>query len=68
MIAEQVPEVRQSPLRSERVRPGVAGVRARVADLERHARALVRQRPIVAVLAAAGLGYLTARFVSRAVR
>lgn len=37
-------------------------------DLGEQARALIRERPVVAVIAAAGLGYFLARFVSRASR
>jgi len=34
-------------------------------DLGERTRALIRERPVVTVLAAAGLGYFMARFVSR---
>ena len=37
-------------------------------DLEEQARAFVQERPIVAVLVAAGLGYLIARLASRGAR
>lgn len=39
-----------------------------VSDLEQQARTLIRERPVVAVLAAAGLGYLFARLARRANR
>jgi ElaB/YqjD/DUF883 family membrane-anchored ribosome-binding protein len=37
-------------------------------DLGGRTRALIRERPVVAVIAAAGLGYLVARLVSRVSR
>jgi ElaB/YqjD/DUF883 family membrane-anchored ribosome-binding protein len=37
-------------------------------DLEGQARAFVHERPVVAVLVAAGLGYLVARLASRGAR
>ena len=50
--------------------PGQAdlAVRSTPTGLEHQARALIRQRPVVAVLAALGVGYLAARLVSRAMR
>ncbi|MFN2425263.1 MAG: hypothetical protein ABR587_02305 [Candidatus Binatia bacterium] len=39
-----------------------------VSYLEQEARTLIRQRPVMAALAAAGLGYLLARLASRASR
>ena len=68
MVTDQIAEDRRSPPGSQQVQPGFVPVRARVTDLERHARALIRQRPVVAVLAAVGVGYLVARLVSRAMR
>jgi len=68
MITDQIAEERRSPPRSQQGQPGLAEVRARVTDLEQRARTLIRQRPIVAVLAAVGAGYLAARLVSRAMR
>jgi len=53
---------------AEQEQPSVAAVRSRLTDLEQQARELIRQRPVVAVLAAAGVGYLVARLVSRLVR
>ncbi len=46
----------------------VAAVRSELTDLERKARALIAQRPVVAVLAAFGAGYLVARLTSRVMR
>ena len=68
MITDQIAEEWQSPPRSQQVPPGFADIRAKATDLERHARTLIRQRPIVAVLAAVGIGYLAARIVSRVMR
>jgi hypothetical protein len=68
MITDHVAEEQPLPPRPEQAESGFAEARVRVTDLERRARKLIRQRPIVAVLAAVGVGYLAARFVSRAVR
>ena len=64
MITDPLATERPSPPRAEQGADG-ADVRARVTDLEQHARTLITQRPVVAVLAAAGVGYLVARLVSR---
>ena len=51
-----------------RAQPGqldITALRATVTDLEQQARAFIRQRPVMAVLAAVGAGYLVARLVSR---
>ncbi|MFI5397743.1 MAG: hypothetical protein ACHQ9S_19580 [Candidatus Binatia bacterium] len=68
MTTDQIAEERPLPRRTEQVQPDIAAVRSKVTDLEQQARTLIRQRPIVAVLAALGVGYLAARFVSRAMR
>jgi len=68
MTTDQIGEERRSPPRSEQVQARITQGRSRVTDLEEHARALIRQRPVVAVLAAVGVGYLAARLVSRALR
>ena len=68
MTTDQIAEERPLPLSAEQVLPDRAAVRSRVTDLEQQARTLIRQRPIVAVLAAAGVGYLIARLVSRGMR
>jgi ElaB/YqjD/DUF883 family membrane-anchored ribosome-binding protein len=68
MITDQIAEERLSPPRSEQGQARITQVRSRVTDLEEHARTLIRQRPVVAVLAAVGVGYLVARLVSRAIR
>ena len=68
MSTDQIAEERPSPQRAEEVQPDIATVRSTVTDLEQQARALIRQRPVVAVLAAAGVGYLVARIVARGMR
>ena len=68
MITDQITEEWRSPPRLEQVQARITQVRSRVADIEEHARTLIRQRPVVAVLAAVGVGYLVARLVSRAMR
>ena len=40
----------------------------KLSDLEQQARAMIREQPVVSVLAAAGLGYVIARLVSRSAR
>lgn len=45
-----------------------SAVHARAATLEQQAHAFIQQRPIVAVLAAAGIGYLVARALVRGTR
>ena len=37
----------------------------KMTDLEQQARTLIREQPVVAVMAAAGFGYLLARIASR---
>ena len=68
MITDQIAEERRLPPRSEQVQARITQVRSRVTDLEEDARTLIRERPVVAVLAAVGVGYLVARLVSRAMR
>ena len=68
MSTDQIGEERRSPPRSEQAHARISQGRPRGADLEEHARALIRQRPVVAVLVAIGVGYLAARLVSRATR
>ena len=68
MITDQIAEERPLPRRTEQVQADIAAVRSKVTDLEQQARTLIRQRPVVAVLAAVGVGYLVARVVSRGLR
>ena len=60
MLADQTADERSSP-RSKPVQSSFADARARMTDLEQTTRTFIRQRPIVAVLAAVGVGYLAAR-------
>ena len=68
MITDQIAEELPSPPGSQQAQADIAAVCSRVTDLEQRARTLIRQRPVVAVLAAVGVGYLVARLVSRATR
>ena len=65
MITDSIAEDQPSPLHSKRVQPEIADIRSMVTDLEQQARTFARQRPVVAVLAAVGVGYLVARLFSR---
>ncbi len=42
--------------------------RPTVTELEEHARAIVRERPVTSLLAAVGVGYVVARLLSRVLR
>jgi hypothetical protein len=68
MITDEVAQESPLPPRAEHGQPDIAAVRTRLTDLEQQARILIRQRPVVAVLAAVGAGYLAARVVSRVMR
>jgi hypothetical protein len=68
MIADQIAEEPPLPRGAEQAQADITAVRSRLTDMEQQARTLIRQRPIVAVLAAVGAGYLVARLVSRAMR
>jgi hypothetical protein len=68
MITGQVAEARPLRRRAEQGLPDITEVRSRVTDLEQNARTFIGQRPIVAVLAAVGVGYLVARLVARGMR
>ena len=65
MITDQSAEERPLPRRAVQGQPVIAAVRSRVTDLEQQARTFIRERPVVSVLAAVGVGYLVARLVSR---
>ena len=67
MITDQIAE---PPLAggAQQVQPDIAASRSRLTELEQQARTRIRQRPVVAVLAAAGVGYLVARIVARGMR
>ena len=68
MITDQIPEERPVAQRAHQEKTDIAALRSRVTDLEQQARTLIRERPIVAVLAAVGAGYLVARVMSRVTR
>jgi hypothetical protein len=67
MTTDHLAAERPPPPRSEQA-SGITDLRSRVTDLEQLARTLIRERPVVAVLAAVGVGYLVARLVSRGTR
>jgi hypothetical protein len=68
MDTNQITEEQGSPRVAGEIERDIAAVRSKVTTLEQQARTLIRQRPVVAVLAAAGAGYLVARFVSHGMR
>lgn len=68
MITDQIAEEPPVAQRAEQGQANIAAIRSRLTDLEQEARTLIRQRPVVAVLAAVGVGYVVARLVSRAMR
>lgn len=68
MTTAQIAEEWRSPPGSEPVPVRTIPTRSRGTDLEDQVRILIRQRPVVAVLAAVGVGYLVARVVARAMR
>jgi ElaB/YqjD/DUF883 family membrane-anchored ribosome-binding protein len=68
MTTDPIAEERLLPRRAQQVQADLAAVRSKVTEMEQQARTLIRQRPVVALLAAAGVGYLVARLVSRGMR
>lgn len=68
MTTDQIAHERPLRRRMEWSQPNIAAVRSTVTDLEQKARTLVKQRPVVAVLAAFGVGYVVARLLSRGLR
>ncbi len=69
MITDAIAEEEQpQPGPPRQVQEDIEADRSRVTKLEQQARTLIRQRPVVAVLAAAGIGYLVARLVSGGTR
>ena len=65
MITDQIAADRRSSSRPEQPWPDIADA---VTDAEHYARTLIIQRPVVAVMAAVGFGYLVARLLARGVR
>ena len=68
MTTEQIAEGQPLPQRAKPGQLDVAAFRSTVTDLEHQARTIIRQQPVVAVLAAAGVGYLVARLLARGTR
>jgi hypothetical protein len=68
VITDQIAEERPLSQHTEHGQADGVAVRSRVTDLEQQARTFIRQRPVVAVLAAVGVGYLVARLVSRGLK
>jgi hypothetical protein len=68
MTTDQITAEPPLPGGAEQGQPDIAAVHSKVTELEHHARTLIRQRPVVAVLAAAGVGYLVARLIARGTR
>jgi len=66
MITDQIVEERPAP--EPWAQDEIAAMSTTLADWEEQARTRIRQRPIVALLAALGAGYLLARLVARAAR
>lgn len=68
MITDENAANRSLPRRLEQLQTDIAAVRSEATDLEQQARTLIRQRPVVSVMVAAGVGFLAARIVARAAR
>ena len=64
MTTEQHIEERTLPKRAAHEQLRSPALRSSVTELEQQARDFIRQRPMVAVLAAVGAGYLVARLIS----
>lgn len=65
MIADQIEADRRSSSGVDQPWPDIADA---VTDVEHYARTLITQRPVVAVIAAVGFGYLVARLIARGAR
>ena len=63
MITEQIAAEPPSSGPSERTAD--TGLLSTLTDLTQRVRTVIEQRPVVAVLAAVGVGYVVARLVSR---
>jgi len=66
MITEQIVAEPPSPDRSEPAAD--TDLSSTVTEYAERARTAIKQRPVVAVLAAVGVGYVVARLVSRGAR
>lgn len=65
MNTDQIAVDRRSSSSADQPWPDIADA---VTDVEHYARTLIMQRPVVAVIAAVGFGYLVARLIARAAR
>ncbi|HXC50945.1 MAG TPA: hypothetical protein VN634_08680 [Candidatus Limnocylindrales bacterium] len=68
MMTESATEPRLLTTSEPQAQSEIDALGSGLKDLEMQARAFVHERPIVAVLVAAGLGYLLARLASRTSR
>lgn len=68
MTTDQIATEWPFPRPTEHAHTDIAAVRSKATELEQQARTLIRKQPVLAVLAAAGLGFLAARIVARATR
>ncbi len=68
MMTESATEPRLPATTETQAQSEIDALGSGLRDLEAQARAFVHERPIVAVLVAAGFGYLLARLASRASR
>jgi hypothetical protein len=66
MITEQIPVEPASPGRSEDAAD--TDIFPTLTDLTQRVRAVIKERPVAAVLTAVGVGYVVARLVSRGER
>jgi hypothetical protein len=65
MLTDQIAADRPSTSGSHQPWPDIADA---VTDADLYARTLIKQRPVVAVMAAVAFGYLVARLIARGVR
>ena len=68
MIEVQIPADRRFSSFSEQQWPDMADLRSTMTDVEEYARTHIMQRPVVAVIAGVGFGYLVAHLISRGLR
>ena len=66
MTARTAPESKEPPALS--MPTDLSAVRSAMSELERQGRELIDERPVLAVMIAAGIGYLLARVVVRGSR
>jgi hypothetical protein len=68
MITDHIVADRRSASRAVDLPPDIGDVRSTVENFEHRARTLITQQPVLAVMAAVGVGYLVARLVARGTR